>query len=297
MKHNPRLALVTSPNMPKPDPETHKLIREIEILGGDASLIEWDADIDWSIHDLVVIRTTWDYFERLPEFLAWVRAVERVTQLRNSATIIEWNAHKSYLLELAEAGVGIVPTIILRMGEERDIEHVLAHSGFEDVVVKPAVSGGAIGTLREAARESRTAMHVRQLLSRGDVLIQPFVPSVTSRGESSLVYFNGEFSHAISKRPAPGDYRVQDNHGGTVHPHQPSPLERDVASAATACAPEPPLYARVDLVDLDGVPVVMELEIIEPELFLPHSPDAAARFAGILIGIASGDLSEVKGKG
>ncbi len=297
MNRIPHLAFVTSSRMPKPDPETHLLMAELEKLGAHAAAVHWDADLDWSIFDLVLIRTTWDYFERLDEFLTWVHAVEGVTRLRNSAAIIEWNAHKSYLLELAEAGVRIVPTILLRHGEVRDVEAVLAQSGFEEVVVKPAVSAGAVGTLREGVRESRTRLHIRHLLSRGDVLIQPFVPSIISEGESSLVFFNGDFSHAISKRPAPGDFRVQDNHGGTVHHLDPTSAELDLASAAIACAPELPLYARVDLVNMNNAPAVMELEIIEPELFLPHSPDAAARFAGLLIAIASGDLSEVKGKG
>ena len=152
-------------------------------------------------------------------------------------------------------------------------------------MIKPAVSIGAIGALRAKTEDIASIRHLENLLVEGDVLVQPFVPDVSIAGEVSMIYFGGEFSHAIRKRPKPGEYRVQDHHGGTVHPHVPSIEEHDAASAALSATPRATMYARVDLVSLDNKPVVMELELIEPALFLPSSPAGTQQFAEKLCSI------------
>ena len=152
-------------------------------------------------------------------------------------------------------------------------------------MVKPAVSIGAIGALRARAADPVCARHVEQLVAEGDVMIQPFVASVAAVGEVSLIYFGGAFSHAIRKQPAPGDFRVQDMYGGTVHAHQPTEAELAVADAVLARTPAPTTYARIDLVEFAGAPALMEAELIEPELFLGATAEAAMNFARVLGGM------------
>jgi glutathione synthase/RimK-type ligase-like ATP-grasp enzyme len=178
------------------------------------------------------------------------------------------------MLDLESTGVPIVPTTLLRRAAQPGLcaQIDIAHD-FE-IVVKPTVGLNAIGVRRGQAGDPAMLQHVTNLLTTGDVLLQPFVADVTVSGEVSLVYVDGAYSHAVRKQPAASDYRVQDSYGGAVMLHMPAKAEFDVAEAALAAAPEPALYARVDLVQYRGAPVVMELELIEPELFLRYSPQA-----------------------
>lgn len=278
-----RLALATAAELPKPDPESHLLVAACRQLGVEADLLPWDGETDWGAYPLVVIRTPWDYHRRLASFLAWCRDVEAETRLVNPLSVIAWNSHKRYLAELARAGLPTVPTLYLEAGSA-DGTARLRSCGWSEVVMKPAVSIGAIGALRTLADSGAARSHLAGLLAAGDVLVQPFLESIGTEGEISLIFFAGIYSHAIRKRPKPGDYRVQDLYGGTVHPCRPRPEEIEVAAAALAAAPGLTAYARVDLVHLAGHPVVMELELIEPELFLAAAPGAALAFAETLLG-------------
>ncbi|WP_374239931.1 RimK family alpha-L-glutamate ligase [Zoogloea sp.] len=284
MQAKPRIALVTGAEMAKPDPETHYLVAALAQLGVAADIVPWDAPVDWAAWPLVVVRTPWDYFRRLPEFLAWAERTRRLARFVNPYEVIDWNSHKQYLRGLAEAGIATVPTLWLDHGCG-DARARLAARGWGEVVVKPAVSIGAIGALRAAALDPACLEHLDRLVAEGDVMVQPFVASVAEAGEVSLVYFGGRFSHAIRKQPAPGDFRVQDMYGGTVHPHQPTAAELAVADAVLARTPAPTTYARIDLVEFDGAPALMEAELIEPELFLGATPEAATNFARVLAGM------------
>ncbi len=282
MEATTRIVLVTGATMAKPDPETHLLVAALARIGVEAVVAPWDSPEDWAAYPLVVVRTPWDYFRRLPEFLAWAERTSRLTAFVNPLAVIEWNSHKEYLRELAGKGIATVPTLWLARGATDGVAQLQA-SGWGEVVVKPAVSIGAIGALRAAAADPACEAHLEVLLAGGDVLVQPFIPSVAADGEVSLIYFGGRFCHAIRKRPAAGDFRVQDMYGGTVHAYAPAADEIGLASVALAATPAPTVYARVDLVRLpDGRPAVMELELIEPELFLGATPDAALRFAEVL---------------
>lgn len=284
MQAKPRIALVTGAEMAKPDPETHYLVAALAQLGVAADIVPWDAPVDWATWPLVVVRTPWDYFRRLPEFLAWAERTRRLARFVNPYEVIDWNSHKQYLRGLAEAGIATVPTLWLDHGCG-DARARLAARGWGEVVVKPAVSIGAIGALRAEALDPACLEHLDRLVAEGDVMVQPFVASVAEAGEVSLVYFGGRFSHAIRKQPAPGDFRVQDMYGGTVHPHQPTAAELAVADAVLARTPAPTTYARIDLVEFDGAPALMEAELIEPELFLGATPEAAMNFARVLAGM------------
>ncbi|MCK6377019.1 MAG: hypothetical protein L6Q69_23395, partial [Zoogloea sp.] len=272
MEASTRIVLVTGATMAKPDPETHLLVAALAKIGVEAVVAPWDSPEDWAAYPLVVVRTPWDYFRRLPEFLAWAARTSQLTAFVNPVSVIEWNSHKAYLRELAAKGIPTVPTLWLDQGAA-DGAARLAATGWGEVVVKPAVSIGAIGAMKAHAADPACIAHLAALLAEGDVLVQPFIESVAAQGEVSLIYFGGTFSHAIRKQPAAGDYRVQDMYGGTNHPYQPAADEVALATLALSATPAPTTYARVDMVRLpDGRPAVMELELIEPELFLGVDP-------------------------
>ncbi len=283
----PDIVLVTGRVMQKAERETHLLVAALESAGVSAQVRPWGDGTDWSAVRLVVVRTPWDYFAHRHEFLAWAEGVAAVTRLVNSVEVLRWNSHKDYLLELARLGIATPPTTVLRRGAS-SAEQGAALSAFyaDDVVIKPAVSVGAIGALRASPGSRDAAEHLASALGAGDVLVQPLERAVLTEGEASLVYLGGAFSHAVRKVPAAGDYRVHDHHGGVVEAHEATGLQRAVAQAALSAAPGALSYARVDLVRLHD-PVVMELELIEPELFLHHDRGASERFARHLVAQAA----------
>jgi len=268
--------------MPKPDVELPLLVGALADMGITAAVWTWQEPFEWGSVPLVVIRSPWDYVEHLPEFLEWAKSVDAVTRLLNPLEVVTWNARKDYLLDLERKGVPIVPTTIAHQYYGMKWPDLSVFALDEILVAKPIVGVGALGAKRGFRKDPEFLDHIKDLRETDDVLVQPYLPSVATDGEVSLLYFDGVFSHAVRKRPASGDFRVQEHHGGTVEDHTPTAQEMAVAEAALAAAPAPTLYARVDLVEHHGAPVVMELELIEPELFLRRSPAAAAVFAARL---------------
>ena len=230
----------------------------------------------------VVLRTPWDYTWRHRQFLAKLREIAAVTTLVNPAGLVEWNHHKGYLSDLERAGVPVVPLAVLSRGAGADEQDAARAAFGDEIVVKPAISAGAFGTIRTAAASAQAREHLAALVREGDALVQPYVPAVES-GEVSLMYFGGVLSHAVRKLPAGGDFRVQAEHGGTIEPHRATDAERAVAELVLRAAPGEATYARIDLVTTADGPLLMEAELIEPELFLPFHPDAAPRFADVLL--------------
>jgi Cof subfamily protein (haloacid dehalogenase superfamily) len=276
---SPELVLVTSSQMPKPDPESGLVIAALADLGIHAELRPWDEPYPFAGVPLVVCRTPWNYFNHVRAFLGWATGVAAATAFANPIELVRWNAHKSYLLELEASGVPVVPTrLVSRRASPAERAQALAFS--TELVIKPAVSGGAQGALRTDAHDPRALAHLSALLEHGEALVQPFLPEVGG-GEVSLVYLQGEFSHAVRKTPGAGDYRVQAQFGGTVAVHQPVRAELALGAVALSALPAAPLYARIDMVG-DDEPRVMEAELIEPELFLPLVPGAAQRYAQCL---------------
>lgn len=258
-----RVAIVgMEPRNPRPEAEDALLLAALRQAGVDAERVPWAGLVDWAAFDLAMVRTTWDYTGRLPEFLAWVDRVAALTTLWNPAPVLRWNAHKSYLVDLAARDVPVVPTRLVRAGEAARLADVAREAGWGRVVVKAAVDAGAARAWRGPPTEGQA--HLDALLANGDALVQPFLPEVATEGESSLVFFDGVFSHAVRKLPASGDWRVQPQWGGASAPKQPTTDEVAVARAALAAVGAPTLHARVDL--LGGR--LMELELIEPYLFL-----------------------------
>jgi glutathione synthase/RimK-type ligase-like ATP-grasp enzyme len=276
-----RIALCTWSDPSYVDPEPPLIARTLSERGHQADVQVWhDGEVDWSGYDLVVIRSTWDYFGRLEEFLSWVDGVASVTRIVNPSTVIRWNSHKGYLAELGDHGIPVLPSLALPRRAVGAVDQLLA-AGWDDVVIKPAVDGGARLALRTRATAPEAADHLCRLVDEGDVIVQPFAPSVTL-GETSLFFFGADFSHAVRKVPKAGDYRVQGHHGGSEQAHQPTGGELEVAHAAMALAPAPLAYARADFIDVDGQPTLMELELIEPDLFLRMDSRAVGRFADLV---------------
>ncbi len=270
---------------------TRQLLREDQLLldacrRADLATerISWsNPRFDWRTTRAACFRSTWDYFHRFAEFSAWLERAAAATRLLNDAAIVRWNIDKRYLLDLERAGVAIVPTELLPVGGRLDLAGRLAASARSGLIVKPAVSGAARETHRvTAANVATLTPHLGQLLAREALLVQPFRPEIAGGGELSLIVLGGCFSHAVRKRPKPGDFRVQDDHGGTVSAHAATPAEIAFALRAVAAAPAPPLYARVDLIEHAGRLELMELELIEPELFFRFRPEAADELAAAI---------------
>ena len=265
--------LLTGRDMPKPDPESHLLVEALADRGVGARLLPWDHPDAGRHAALMVVRTTWDYPARRDEFVAWCAAAGERVDVLNPPGVIAWNSSKGYLVELEAAGVPVVPTTVRAPGQPLD-------APVGAFVIKPAVSSGADGAARFDRPGPEAEAHLAGVHGQGgDAVVQPYLPEVAEQGERSLVFLGGELSHAVNKRPAAGDYRVQERWGGRVSSHRPTRAEVDAARRALAAVAEPLLYARVDLVPSERGPLVMELELIEPELFLALEPRSAGRMA------------------
>lgn len=276
----PAVALVTCADERYADPEVHVVAAALRDAGLPTDVVAWDEDRDWEAYPLVVVRSTWDYFDRLLEFTEWAARVDRGTTLVNPVDVIRWNAHKGYLVELGVRGVPTVPTRLIP-AESIDVADQVAECPWDQVVVKPAVDGGGRHGGRGRRDEPALLAVAEQLTQRGDVVVQPFVPDIVD-GERSLVFLGGRLSHGVRKIPAVGDYRSQRHLGGSELDHEADSAELRVALSAMAAAPGRLSYARVDLVDWEGVPSVIELEAIEPDLFFRDVPERMERFAEVL---------------
>jgi glutathione synthase/RimK-type ligase-like ATP-grasp enzyme len=229
------------------------------------------------------VRSCWDYHHRPHEFHAWLdRLAAEGARVFNPVPLLRWNADKRYLRDLAEAGIEVIPTAWVAERDESSLADLAGARGWRHVVVKPSVSATAFETWRAGPEvTSDDEQRFRRLTGERPALVQPYLPDI-ERGELSLVFLGGEYSHAVLKRPRPGDFRVQTDFGGTVEPVRPEEHVVAAASRVLAAAPGPTLYARVDLCLVDGRAQLMELELLEPALFFAHEAGAAARFVEAL---------------
>lgn len=236
----------------------------------------WTDPGDLAGHDLILPLFAWGYQR---DVAAWYALLDRLEAealpVVNRVPVLRWNSDKAYLADLADKGVAVVPTIDVAALDAAALADARATFGTEELVIKPAISGGADGTHRIAPGGSIPADALSQRR-----LVQPLMPGILTDGEFSLFFFGGRYSHAIVKRPASGDFRVQEQFGGRETTWEANDAARALAAMAIAAAPAPPVYARVDMVgDGAGRLHVMELELIEPSLFLHHAPDKGAAFA------------------
>lgn len=254
--------------------------------GWEGSEVAWDLpDIDWSSFAAVVIRSTWDYQRRFDEFRKVLESIERSgTLLLNSPAIVRWNIDKRYLQEIEQKGVRIVPTAWLPcFGSGSELFSMFKRFQTSELVVKPTVGANADDTFRIRNDNTVNWLEVEEIFHSKPLMIQPFLESIVTEGEYSLFYFDGVYSHAVRKRPAMGDFRVQEEHGGEITTFHPGNDLLKAGLDAMTALPEAVLYGRVDLVRLaDGNWGVIELELIEPSLYFPYDPDSVERFSEAL---------------
>lgn len=256
-----------------------RLLKEAcERLGMKVYRTNWDdPKMNWSNTRFVIFRTTWDYFERFSEFLEWLQAVQSKTILINSKELIFWNLDKKYLIELEKKGVRIPKTKYLEHGSKDTLHSMVGQSGWKKCILKPAVSGAARHTyLFEATESSSYEETFQELIAEESMMLQEYQEQITTKGEVSYMLFGGKYSHAVLKKAKPGDFRVQDDFGGTLHSYEPSHEEIAFAEYALAQCPELPVYARVDVFwNNENELVLGELELIEPELWFRKCTTAA----------------------
>ena len=251
--------------------------------GADVEPVSWTEAGELAGFDLVLPLVAWGYHLRYDAWLAFLDRVEASgIAMLNPPALLRWNGDKSYLAELADSGVPTVPTLAVESCCDADLEEARRRFGTEWLVIKPPVSASASGTHRLGPNEDLPADSRRR-----PMIIQPLIEEIARTGEFSLMLFDGEFSHAVVKRPAAGDFRVQPHLGGVTLPSKAPPGAETLARHALAAAPARATYARVDIVpDDEGVLRIMELELIEPALFLDHAPDGGAAFTRAILSAA-----------
>lgn len=263
-----------------------KLLRE---RGWRVDVLPWDQAHDWSRYDLVIIRTTWDYFDQPARFLEKLAEIERSgTRLLNPLALVRWNLDKRYLGDLESRNVPIVPTTFAERltGREELVAHFLTFDT-EEIIVKPLISASAFDTyhISRAGFESFLP-GLEAVFGSRPYMAQPFMPFVKSEGEFSLIYLNGQFSHAILKTPTNGDFRVQEEYGGLITAVTPEEALLETGQRALDALDDVPLYARVDLVRHQEDDFrIMEFELIEPSLYLRMDPAAPERFVDALTAV------------
>ncbi|SNS49635.1 Glutathione synthase/RimK-type ligase, ATP-grasp superfamily [Ekhidna lutea] len=244
--------------------------------------VAWsDKTFDWTQTKVALFRTTWDYAERFDAFSDWLMEVSLKTKLINDYDTVIWNLDKHYLTELKDKGVNVVETYFVEPGDKRSLQEVYEETGWQDIILKPAISAAAKDTFKLSPDTiSNLEDRYAYLIKDESMMIQPFQEDVLKRGELSLMLIGDEYTHAVLKAAKPGDFRVQDDFGGTVKNYKPTKAEIDLAKAAVGACDTLPLYARVDIVnDNNGNPAVSELELVEPEMWFRKNEKAAHRLA------------------
>lgn len=271
-----KAALVTADSLPIPAADAPLLAGALADEGFTVENPAWSCPTTaWEEFDLVLVGSAWDYHTRVDEFLSWADRVHNATTILNAPSFLQWNARKTYLNQLAGAGIHVIPNLKVGPESRYTLARLSRYLDCEDLIMKPVVGAGASGLLRLEVSQEDLYQEVK---ATGDFLVQPFLPSIHD-GEVSLTMIDGKFSHAVRKIAKPSDYRVQEEHGGTIVEHQATEDEQELAGIAMWVLPSMPIYARVDMIEFKGRPALMELELIEPDLHLRHQPDSAAALA------------------
>ena len=307
MEQGSRIAFATHPSSPGITDDDQLVVRALAERGIDVDGIPWDAAVSWEGYAAVLPRSTWDFHHRLPEFQQWIaRLTSSGVPTLNPARLLEWNVTKRYLRALEDRGIDVVPTLWASVSADTSVElaHIVNRAEWEGaVVVKPVVSASAHDTWvalgRDRAQDERRFAASLSASTHG-LMLQPFLPEVQTGGEWSIIFLGGQFSHAVLKHPAAGDFRVQEAYGGSTVPARPAAhlvdaAERAVHAAAACTGLTPPeiLYVRVDGVERDGRFVLMEFEAVEPVLFFASAPESAGRMASLIESALAGSGNAV----
>jgi len=282
------IAFATYRELPHLTSEDQLVCSYLQRYGVKTHAVVWDADdVVWNSYDAVVVRSCWDYHLEPSAFFAWLVALERLqVPVWNPAPILRWNMHKTYLRDLGTQGVAIPPTCWLDRGSHTELGTLFADHGWEEVVIKPAISATAYQTWRTSHQQAQQdQLRFAAGLQHADMLVQQFMEPVVTDGEWSLVFFHKQYSHAVLKKAQAGDFRVQDDYGGTVEVVAPGSELIEQAGQIINRIGAPLLFARVDGIERDGQLVLMELELIEPFLFLESDPSAIERFGDAILAV------------
>ncbi|MGK7913213.1 MAG: RimK family alpha-L-glutamate ligase [Synechococcus sp.] len=270
------LAVVTCSDYPNlTGDDTPLVVSELQDCGVNTEAVVWDAsNVDWHSFSAVIVRSAWDYSYRHLEFLTWIDRIHSTTQVWNPPEIMKWNSHKRYLLDLQAKGVPILPTEWLPLGRSADLVRILEQRKWDTVVIKPAVSANARRTIVVNREQVHTGQaHLERWLPERDMMVQAFEPSIVEKGERSLIFIADEFTHAVVKQPAAGDYRIQESYGGTARLTTPTPAELKIARTVLDAIGQPLLYARIDLIGQSDRVAAIEVELVEPSLYLQYVPE------------------------
>ena len=262
--------------------EDYLVVEALKNKGLNTQRLAWDdKNFDWSSTKSILFRTTWDYFDRFNEFSKWLSNVTKKTRLFNSEKLIRWNIDKHYLNDLKLKHVNIAETYFIEKRNNKTLKELHTHLGWSETVLKPCVSGAARHTYKlnlETISAHETIF--KELITNEAMMLQPFQYNIVTNGEISMMVFNGKFTHAILKKAKAGDFRVQDDFGGSVSDYSPTNEEITFAENTVKACPELPIYARVDIFTDNNTKIALsELELIEPELWFRHHPEAATVLA------------------
>jgi hypothetical protein len=277
----------TYAGQPEPTADDQLVVDALRRRGVVARGTPWDGeDVNWAASRMTVLRSTWDYHLRYEEFLHWLDRVAACTALRNEPALVRWNSHKGYLEQLAERGVRVIDTVFAEAGDLVDLDALARRHRWTDVVVKPAVSASAYETRHYAPSEREAAQgHLERLLLGGDAILQPHVATLAERGELSLLFIDGRFTHAVRRRSALTSVAAMPKSAATEAPRGAvragEQVLRETLGAAGVTGP--PLYARVDLAEEGDGYLLLEAELVEPSLFFRHAPAAAEQMAAAIV--------------
>lgn len=281
-----KIAFATSSEFPSLTDDDCLAVKALGMHGLTVDPVLWDSrQLDWSSYAAVIIRSCWDYHHRPAEFNAWLGHLEdQGVSLWNPPELVRWNMDKTYLSDLQQQGVRVLPSVWLARGARVQLAHLMAEKGWEQVVVKPLISAGAKRTILiprddALARQAEFA----ESLQQSSLIVQEFASEIQTQGEWSILFFDGQYSHAVLKQPQAEDFRVQDHFGGTVKAASPSAALIAQAAEILALLDADLLYARVDAIERNGSLYLMELELIEPYLYFEFHPQAPLRFADALL--------------
>jgi glutathione synthase/RimK-type ligase-like ATP-grasp enzyme len=289
LSNETRIAFVTYRGLPDLNADDRRAAAALADLGLRTDAVCWDDPrADWLGYGAVVLRSTWDYHQRIAEFHLWIDRMEAIgARVWNPPRVLRWNADKRYLARLSHPHLSPPPTELLERGSTVDLRALFETRGWSEAVIKPAISADGFSTERASRDQADSDQAVLDaLLARGDVVIQQLVPEIRTNGEISLMFFSGAFSHAVSKRPQAGEFRVQERLGGRIAAIDPPQALVGYAQALLETSAPGCLYARVDAVVTGERFVLMEVELLEPSLYLEHHPPAAHAFARAIQRIA-----------
>lgn len=261
----------------------HLLIGPMKENGWDVSFIPWDKlNQNWNNYDLVIVRSTWNYQNHLDEFLNVLRMIDQSKALLlNPLPLIEWNVNKTYLKDLKEDGIPIIPSLFFEDFDVDEVRNSFSTFDSEKVIIKPTVGANADKIMIiNKSNPMETLKETKDIYKYRSFILQPFINSITKDGELSLIFFNKDFSHALSKVPKKGDFRVQEEHGGTLKLIKNIDEQKiNLCKKILSLLPYDCFYSRIDLVVDEGNPLLMEIEVIEPSLYFNLEPKSANLFA------------------